>query len=91
MTADQATRIWQHIDDENTALEVALHAAEQSTPVERRRVWKALRNSRGGPQEPSFAGPRRRDVKRPLQSTFRNQRERPSTEPPKRKRLILRK
>ena len=41
MTADQATRIWQHIDDENTALEVALHAAEQSTPVERRRVLES--------------------------------------------------
>ena len=41
LTADQATRIWQHIDDENTAYEVALHAGEQSTGVQRRRVLES--------------------------------------------------
>ena len=38
LTSNQATRIWQHIDNEETALAVAVHAAEEATPIGRRRV-----------------------------------------------------
>ncbi len=41
LTPDQATRIWQNIDDEETALEVAAHAAAETTSVGRRRVMES--------------------------------------------------